>query len=103
MVASLRIDDNIGAGIARRPDDLERDALSQNAFGVIRDNDDRMVGHQLARKPEQILADIRVERDSALSIGSEQLLIAGDVARLQCRGALGLHENVRLGPVLGFN
>src|SRR5262249_15082185 len=84
----------------RCPDDLERYALGQNTLGIVRDDDDRMVGHEFAREPEQILADVGIERDRALSIGPQKLLIAGNVARLERRGALRLHENMRLGPVL---
>ena len=82
VIATLRVDDDIGAGLARRPDDLERHPFGQHAFGVIRDDDDGMVGHQLARQPQQIFADIRIERDRAFAVGPQELLIAGDVACL---------------------
>src|SRR5216683_3815846 len=61
-----------------------------------------MVLHKLAGEPQQILADVGVERGRALAIGPQELLIAGYVTRLYRRRALRLHENVGLGPVLRF-
>ena len=103
VIAALRVDDDPRAGLARRPDDLERHPFGQHALGVIRDDDDRMVGHKLAREPQQIFADVGIERDRAFAIGAQQLLVAGDVARLDRGRALRLHENMRLGAVLRFD
>ena len=97
LIAALRVYDDPGAGLARRPDNLERHPLGQHALGVIRDDDDRMVGHKLARQPQQVLANVRIKRDRAFAVGPQQLLIACYIARLDCGRALRLDEDMRLG------
>ena len=102
VIATLRVDDDTGIGLARRPDDLERHPFGQHALGVIRDDDNRMVGHKLARQPQQVFADIRIERDRAFAVGTQELLIACDIARLYRGRPLRLDEDMRLGAVLRF-
>ena len=37
-----------------------------------------MIGHQLARQPQQVFADIGVERRRGFAIGAQQLLVGRD-------------------------
>src|SRR5262249_55710571 len=67
---------------------------------VIGNDDDGVVGHQLAGEAEQVFPYVRIERDRTLAIGPQELLIAGDITHLYGRRALRLHENMGFGTIL---
>ena len=71
MVAPPRVDDDLRPGLLRSADDLQRDAFGQHPLRIIRNDDHPMARHQLAREAQQILADVRSERDRALAIGAQ--------------------------------
>ncbi len=94
VVAALWIDDDERARLARCADDFERHPLGQHPLRIVGDDHHRMRGHQLARQPQQILADIRIKRHRSLAIGPQQLLVGRNVTRFDGSRALRLDQDV---------
>ncbi len=96
VVGALGVDDHRLAGGAGGGNDGGGDAVGKHALGIVRDDDDGVVGNRLLDEAYEIPAHIRAERGHALAVGAQHLLGGGDVAGFHRGHPPGLDQDVRL-------